>query len=194
MSDKPTRLRQILFCLLAVAVLIGGTRLLGSAYHHYLTGVYPIAFADQVEAAADEFGLDPYLIYAVIHTESDFNPDALSPANAKGLMQLTDDTYRWAVKRENAGKDADPQDLFDPAVNIRYGVYVLTLLGEQFQNTDTVLAAYNAGQGRVREWLADPAYSTDGITLHTIPYPETEDYIRRVNETCDRYRRLYDKQ
>ena len=160
-------------------------------YTRYFKAVYPIQYADEVQAAADEFGIDPHLIFAIIHTESDFNPDALSSADAKGLMQLTDDTYQWAVERENTGAAADPQNLFDPAVNIRYGVYVLTLLGEQFHNVDTILAAYNAGQGRVREWLADPDYSKDGTTLHTIPYPETADYVRRVQQARRYYQRLY---
>ncbi len=194
MSKTASPIRRLMFLLLAVAVIIGGTWALDSAYHQYLTKVYPVLYADEVQATAEEFGVDPYLIYAIIHTESDFNPDALSSADAKGLMQLTDDTYQWAVQRENAGEDADPQNLFDPAINIRYGVYVLTLLGEQFDNTDTILAAYNAGQGRVREWLEDSAYSDDGKTLKAIPYPETEDYIRRVKQSWERYRRLYDKQ
>lgn len=179
--------------MLAVAIIISGTHLLRGAYRRFLIGIYPCMYAEEVTDAAEEFDVDAYLIYAVIHTESHFNPDALSVAGAKGLMQLTDDTYQWAIQREQSGAEADPQNLFNPAVNIHYGVYVLSLLGEQFEDTDTILAAYNAGQGRVRKWLADPAYSDDGKTLNDIPYSETKDYIRRVRETQDRYRRLYDK-
>ena len=54
-----------------------------------------------------------------------------------------------------------------------------------------MLAAYNAGQGRVHSWLSDPAYSDDGVTLHTIPYEETADYVRRVLRTQKRYQQIY---
>ena len=191
MNKSPSPLVRIFTVLLACAIVGGGVIMINYGYTRYFKAVYPIQYADEVQAAADEFGIDPHLIFAIIHTESDFNPDALSSADAKGLMQLTDDTYQWAVERENTGAAADPQNLFDPAVNIRYGVSVLTLLGEQFHNVDTILAAYNAGQGRVREWLADPDYSKDGTTLHTIPYPETADYVRRVQQARRYYQRLY---
>lgn len=177
--------------MLVIAAIIGGARLLDTAYCRYFRAVYPIAFQSEVVTEAHVTGISPALIYAVIHTESSFDPDALSPADAKGLMQLTDDTYQWAVGRENRGADADPKNLFDPATNIHYGAYVLALLREQFENTDTVLAAYNAGQGRVREWLADPRYSNDGKTLKSIPYPETAEYVRRVKQAHRYYTRLY---
>ena len=61
-----------------------------------------------------------------------------------------------------------------------------------FEDTDTVLAAYNAGAGRVQEWLADSTCSSDGKTLHTIPYAETEEYVRKVRKAQEMYRKLYE--
>lgn len=151
---------------------------------------YPLKYEDTITAVAKEFDLDPSLVYAVIHTESKFDPNALSSANAKGLMQITDATYRWAQKRAGE-KESTPDDLFDPKFNIRCGAYILVLLSEQFENTETVLAAYNAGQGRVREWLDNPDYSSDGVTLSHIPYQETAEYIRRVLKTQQRYQQIY---
>lgn len=151
---------------------------------------YPLKYEDIVTSKAEEFQLDPSLVYAVIHTESKFEPNAVSTANANGLMQITDDTYQWARKRE--GKDpGDTNDLFDPNTNIRYGCYILVLLTEQFSDIETVLAAYNAGQGRVQEWLENPDYSDDGVTLKQIPYEETAEYIRRVLNTQKRYQQIY---
>jgi len=174
-----------------VGILVAGGFALRFGFQRYFSAAYPLEYSNLVEKTAAEFNVEPSLIYAVIHTESGFDPDALSVANAKGLMQLTDDTYRWALSREGGNVKFEPQNLYDPTTNIHYGVYVLTLLGEQFENEDTVLAAYNAGQGRVKEWLSDPAYSHDGITLKHIPYPETHDYVRRVREAQTYYRRLY---
>ena len=155
--------------------------------------IYPMEFVADVELTAEHYDFPPSLIYAVIHTESKFNPEAISTADAKGLMQLTDDTYQWARRRTGEGK-GDPKELFQPATNIHYGVTVLSLLREQFDDTKTILAAYNAGQGRVREWLSDPAYSKDGKTLYNIPYEETENYVRRVINTQAKYQKLYNIQ
>lgn len=154
--------------------------------------IYPVRFSDTVEEMAAQCGIPPSLIYAVIHTESKFDSTAVSSANAKGLMQITDETYFWAIKR--AGEEAsthNPDGLYNPEINIRAGCYILVLLSEQFNNTETVLAAYNAGQGRVSQWLKDPACSNDGQTLVHIPYEETANYVHRVINTQKKYQTLY---
>ena len=178
---------KLLVTILIIALLLG----LGYfAMEPIAKLIYPMKYSESVEAMSVQCNLPPSLIYAVIYTESKFNPDATSSANAKGLMQITDDTYRWACKR--AGEESTtPDDLYAPDSNIRIGCYVLSLLYEQFNETETVLAAYNAGQGRVREWLKDPNYSKDGVTLYNIPYEETENYVRRVINTQKKYQKLY---
>lgn len=183
-KSKRRPYRFILF-LLIVALLIPTGR-------YALEWWYPLKYEDTVTKVAEEFDLDPSLVYAVIHTESKFDPEALSSANAKGLMQITDDTYFWALRR--AGEEAsthDPDDLFVAETNIRTGCYILVLLSEKFDSMETVLAAYNAGQGRVQEWLDNPDYSKDGVTLEHIPYEETAEYIRRVLTAQKRYQQLY---
>ena len=178
-------------CVATALVLVLGALLLRYGYKRYYSAVYPLQFTDEVTAASEEFGVEPSLIYAVIHTESSFQPQVTSSAGAKGLMQLTDSTLEWALNRAGEKGKYTPEDLYDPQVNIHYGVYVLTLLGEQFENTETILAAYNAGIGRVGEWLKNPAYSTDGVRLDTIPYRETAEYIQRVQNARERYQELY---
>lgn len=154
--------------------------------------IYPIRFRETVEETAEKCSIPPSLIYAVIHTESKFDSAAMSSANAKGLMQITDETYLWAIKRAGeAASTHDPDDLYDPEINIRTGCYILVLLSEQFDNIETVLAAYNAGQGRVNKWLKDPACSNDGQTLTHIPYEETANYVHRVINTQKMYQKLY---
>lgn len=152
--------------------------------------IYPLKYSTIVESVAEEHRFPPSLIYAVIYAESKFNPNALSSANAKGLMQITDETYQWACNR--IGKEAtDSDSLFDPKTNITCGGLILRLLVDRFENIETALAAYNAGQGKVTKWLSDPAYSKDGKTLTHIPYAETENYVRRVINTQKKYQTLY---
>lgn len=192
MSRPISRFFHTLWQAAALITVIALTALLlHNAYRQYYSSVYPIKYQDEVAAASNNFGIEPSLIYAIIHTESSFNPQAISSADAKGLMQLTDSTFKWALDRAGENGVHTSKELFVPSVNIHYGVYVLVLLGEQFKDIETVLAAYNAGQGRVAEWLGDKQYSSDGIHLHTIPYPETEVYVRRVLETQKYYQQLY---
>ncbi len=184
-------MKRLLTILALLAFIALCTVQLRGGYRHFYSAVYPLEYQEEVTTASAEFDIPPSLIYAIIHTESSFNPQAVSSADAKGLMQLTDDTFRWALSRAGDKNAHTTEALFDPAMNIHYGVYVLTLLGEQFEQTETILAAYNAGQGNVSQWLKDAQYSSDGDTLHTIPYPETANYVTRVLDTQKRYQTLY---
>ncbi len=138
---------------------------------------------------AKEYNLDHALVWAVIKTESNFDPDARSHKDAIGLMQITEDTLKWAILREGKNADFTAEDLYTPKVNIKYGCLILSLLTEEFQDPNTTLAAYNAGRANVLKWLKDSRYSKDGITLYNTPYSETNDYIQKVN----RYRLQYQK-
>lgn len=185
MTAKRRKAPLILLAILLVLLILGYC-----AIEPIQRAIYPIKYSDTVEEMAEQCNLPPSLIYAVIHTESKFDPSAISSAGAKGLMQITDDTHRWACKR--GGVDASTSEkLYDPDTNIRVGCYVLSLLYQQFPETETVLAAYNAGQGRVHEWLSDPSYSQDSETLTHIPYEETENYVRRVINTQKKYQAIY---
>ncbi len=172
-------------------VLALGIVLLRSGYKRYYRAVYPLNFSDEVMAASEQFDVEPSLIYAIIHTESNFQSQATSSAGAKGLMQLTDTTLEWALSRAGEKGKYTAEDLYDPQVNIHYGVYVLTLIRELYDNTDTVLAAYNAGIGNVGGWLKDTTYSKDGVHLDYIPYTETTQYVKRVNNARKLYQELY---
>ncbi|MBE6806554.1 MAG: lytic transglycosylase domain-containing protein [Ruminococcaceae bacterium] len=179
--------KALLALLLALLILIPA---LSFAIEPIEKQIFPLPYADLIEEVANQYNFPPSLIYAVIYTESKFDPQATSSAEAHGLMQITDSTYQWACKRSGQ-KAQDTQVLYDPETNIRFGVLILSLLRERFKHTETVLAAYNAGQGKVAEWLKDPAYSKDGTTLHNIPYEETENYVHRVINTQKRYQKLY---
>jgi len=150
---------------------------------------YPLAYEEIITRYAAENSLDPALVFAVVHTESRFQPDAVSHAGAKGLMQLTDDTNEWVAFLQR--EETMPEKIFEPELNVRRGCKLLAYLIEHFGNTETALAAYNAGIGRVNSWLTDSSISDDGITLQNIPFAETRAYVKAVTETRAIYQRLY---
>jgi soluble lytic murein transglycosylase-like protein len=125
------------------------------------------AFNDEIQAAAEVFAVDHALIRAIIHAESAYQPEALSPKGAQGLMQLMPDTQ----------KELQIVNVFDPVSNIEGGTLYLSRLLQQFdQNVELAAAAYNAGPGAVREY--------DGVP----PYQETREYVRRIKILYRRYR------
>lgn len=139
---------------------------------------------------AAEYELPPSLVYAVIRTESHFDPRAVSSAGAKGLMQLMDVTYQWVQWRLSEEADTTA-DVFDPGTNIRYGCHYLQYCVSQFPDLRTAIAAYNAGVGRVSGWLEDSRYSDDGESLSAIPLEETRNYVESVLEAQTIYQTLY---
>jgi soluble lytic murein transglycosylase len=136
------------------------------------------------------YGLDPALIMGVIKAESNFDTNATSHQDARGLMQITEPTLKWAIAREDHQADYRAEDLYDPEVNIKYGCLILSMLMEEFEDQNTALAAYNAGHGNVQKWLKDRRYSDDGKTIRTTPYRETNDYIKKI----ERYQKDYRKE
>lgn len=193
-GEKRTKRRTIVHaveCVLLAGVLVAVGVLLRFGCTRYLRTAYPDDYREAVCAAAQEYDLPPSLVFAVIRTESNFRPDVVSTAGAVGLMQVTEDTLDWAMMRTGGDRSLTANDLIDPELNIRVGTAVLSLLGGMFEDEDAVLAAYNAGMGNVRGWLADERYSADGTSLKAIPFPETEQYVKRVRHAQKIYQKLY---
>ena len=173
----------------AVAVIL--VLVLRGGYHTLMRSTYELAHQETVMAACEDFDVEPALVYAIMRTESKFNENALSSADAMGLMQVTEISLEWLQYRSDEFKAYTVDQLYDPVINIRCGVYMLSLLEEQFESEQAVIAAYNAGIGIVQEWLQDEAYSSDGVTLHTVPYDETRAYIERVQDAKAIYEDYY---
>lgn len=164
--------------------------LLAFGYCVLLPRVLPLRYQETVQRYAAAYALEESLVYAVIRCESNFDADAVSPAGAIGLMQVTQETGQWAANQ--LGMDAETLDLTDAETNIRIGCWYLSWLEEKFEGeTATVLAGYNAGHGNVARWLADAEMSKDGITLDEIPYAETKRYVKRVETAQMLYRLFY---
>lgn len=153
--------------------------------------VYPVKYKAYVVKYSDKYKLDPFLVFAVIKAESGFRPDAVSSSNAKGLMQLTEGTGKWAAGKIGL-KNYKPDKLMDPETNIMLGCWYLNSLLKEFgQDQDKALAAYNAGSGNVKQWLQEGRLSKEGTELSGIPFRETENYLKRVKKYYNVYQKLY---
>lgn len=157
--------------------------------------IYPLKYESYVEEYAQEFDVDKCLVYGIIKTESGFNPDAVSPVGAIGLMQLMPDTFTWL---QNYRTQFQPEkllgsdELFDPKLNIEYGVYLLSYLMDMYDgNIPLVICSYNAGHGNIDEWLSNGTINGDNVIADNIPFPETANYLTRVQTAMDAYRELY---
>jgi len=158
------------------------------------TRLYPLKYQSLVEAAAEKHSVEPSLIYAVIRSESSFNPNATSRANAKGLMQITDQTYDWLRRMRKEPTTENHSDLYDPSVSIEYGAYYLSYLCGEFKHWENALAAYNAGPTNAKKWLENESTAADGkLITENIPFPETRKYVQKVLDAKKIYELLYYK-
>lgn len=159
----------------------------------FLRIAYPQKFSEYVFEYADRSGIDPYLVFAIIKAESSFNPDAISPKNARGLMQISKITGEWGA--DSLGiKQFTVESLFDPDVNVSIGCWYIGRLMKEYKNDmELVITAYNCGSGNVNEWLKDKNYSISGSKLDRIPFEETDRFLKRVKNYHTIYKRLYDR-
>jgi len=152
--------------------------------------VYPLDYKSDILEYSEDYGVDQYLMFALIRTESAFDSSAVSSAGAIGLAQIMPETGQWLADKMQL-ETYSVEMLYIPEINIKLSCYYINLLIARFGSTGTALAAYNAGMGTVSSWLEDSRYSDDGITLTYIPYEETRNYVERVNSAMESYTRLY---
>lgn len=142
---------------------------------------YPLEYEHLVLGHARNYDLDPALLAAVIFRESRFRAAARSPSGTIGLMQLLPETAQ-GIALHTGGSRFGVGDLYDPEINVRYGSFYLRRLLRRYGEERLALAAYNAGQRNVDEWLAGGG---------GIRFAETEEYVEKVLEARKVYARAY---
>ncbi len=155
-----------------------------------LRAIFPWPNRPALEAEAREFGVDPLLLVALVRQESVFDPEALSPAGARGLAQLLPGTAAFTAR----GLDVtfDPEWLIVPDLNLHLGAAHLAELLRRFGGrVEAAVAAYNAGVPPVLRWLARPGGDDADAFIELIPYQETRGYARSVLRNRELYRALY---
>ena len=153
--------------------------------------IFPFRHREVILKYSKENNLDPYLVLSVIMAESRFDSGAKSHKDAMGLMQITDDTGKWIAQQMELTEYSE-EKLYEEEYNIKMGCWYLNNLYEEFGDKDLSIAAYNAGRGRVNEWLDNKEYSNDGKSLDYIPYKETKKYVDKVNTYYKIYKKIYE--
>lgn len=149
--------------------------------------LFPRDYWKLVQRQARANGLDPYVVMGLIRQESAFNPRAVSSANALGLMQILPQT----VGRSRRSRAAASRRLFDPAYNIQFGCrHLRGLLTKLNGSPEQALAAYHAGDSRVRHWMSQREFRDAVEFLETIPIPATRGYVEAVLRDAAIYRQL----
>jgi soluble lytic murein transglycosylase len=155
-----------------------------------LSVIYPLQYWPLISMHATAHRLDPYLVAALIAQESTFDKDIVSSAKAVGLMQILPSTgRRWG--RRLGIRSVTARRLTVAEINVRIGTAYFADLKRQFGSDHAALAAYNAGESRVVRWQRErPGVAQDEF-IDDIPFPETQNYVRRILGTAEDYRRLH---
>ena len=153
--------------------------------------IYPVVHANVLAHEADSHRLDPAFASGLIRQESTFDPEAVSGAGARGLMQVMPEVGRQ-LSRKLRWPLWDPVLLFQPDVSLELGHDHLANLFERYQDGAQVLVAYNAGGAKLPAWLARRGAADPEVFVERIPYAETRDYVRIVLRNAEYYRRMYD--
>ncbi|MGE5422633.1 MAG: lytic transglycosylase domain-containing protein [Ignavibacteriales bacterium] len=157
----------------------------------WITFFYPMPHKELVFHYAEEYEVDPYLIFSLIRVESHFQAEATSNSGARGLMQLMPDTARWSA-RQLGMKGFTEDQLSDPETNIKLGCWYVSDLSHEFRGRLPItIAAYNAGRGNVREWLVAGVWDGTEENLKQIPFPETRNHVQRVMNDYQIYQEIY---
>ena len=160
-----------------------------AGYKLFLCVTHPIKYQNLIIETSLKYNLDPKVVASLINVESSYETNAKSNKNAIGLMQIKLATASYIAALNNEVSPTE-KDLYLPEINIKFGCMYLQYLNKKFKDIYTSLAAYNAGETRVRNWL-NSTYSTNGISLEFIPYKETENYVKRVKNNLKFYSKIY---
>lgn len=191
MNNKYRRPLAILL-ILAISIVVGLS--VDAIWKILDRSTYPQEYSEIVSKYAAEYNIPEDVIYATIKVESNFDPEAISVAGARGLMQMLPSTFEWLTGEEHLSEHLTPNLLFDPEVNIRYGTYYLKYLYTKFDhNWNTACAAYNGGEGNVAKWLSDAKYSDGEGNITDFPkeFGETKNYVKKIRHSRDMYLKLY---
>ena len=157
--------------------------------------LYPRPYWSDLVADSEAQGLDPYLVASLIRQESEFNPAAVSRANAYGLMQLLPSVGKQEEKKVGMStRHFSPLNLLNPQTNLKLGTANLKqVLGRFGNRPEYALAAYNAGDVPVRAWLSQNNYKDIPEFVESIPYTETREYVQAIVRNREMYRQLYSR-
>lgn len=155
--------------------------------------IFPVEYWPLLQKYAKERNLDPYLVAALVAQESNFDAGVRSHANAWGLMQVLPSTGRQYARRLGV-KPFSTQRLTNAEINVRIGTQIFADSINKFGGVHFALAAYNAGDSRVLAWQREKPGLPQDEFIDDIPFPETQNYVKRILGTAEDYRALYGRE
>jgi len=157
---------------------------------NYWKVLFPLPYWQDVRVNSEKNGLDPYLVLSLMRQESEFNPSVVSYANAYGLMQLLPSTGKSTAHAAGL-HPFTTSDLLNPPVNIQLGTLYLKQTMDKFHGqVEYALAAYNAGDDRIQDWLATGHYKDVPEFVESIPFTQTRDYVQAILRNEGMYKQL----
>lgn len=163
---------------------------LASLPRSYWEALFPKPYWPDLKKFASANGLDPYLVASLIRQESEFNPGAVSNKNALGLMQLLPRVGKGMAKQVKL-KHYSTAQLFNPSINMQLGTRYFRSMVDQFGGFEYALAAYNAGDDRVKDWQSAGKYRDVQEFVESIPFTETREYVQAIMRNANVYKQLY---
>ena len=152
--------------------------------------IFPVDFWPLLQKYSKQRGLDPFIVAALVAQESNFDPVVVSHANAYGLMQILPSTGRQYARRLGV-RPFSTRRLTEAEVNVRLGTQIFADSIKKFGGVHFALAAYNAGDSRVIRWQREKPGLPQDEFIDDIPFPETQNYVKRILGTAEDYRYLY---
>lgn len=180
-------IKRLLVILLVLAIILT----LGMYFFiYYLVRDTHEPYMEYIQKYSEQNNLDEHLVTAIIKTESSFNPNAHSHADAIGLMQILPETGKWIANR--LGEEFKEDNLLDPETNIRYGTYYFKYLFDLFKSVDYAILAYNGGPTSVQNWIDQGILTGSYDDYANVPFQETKDYIKKVKKQYNLNKKIYD--
>ncbi|KZE66638.1 lytic transglycosylase domain-containing protein [Paenibacillus polymyxa] len=159
---------------------------------NWMSWFYPIQYKDEIRQYSQTYEVDPFLVASIIRVETNFKTSKQSHKGALGLMQIMPNTANWIMDSAQIQKVPLESVKHEPGTNIELGTWYLHSLSMKFQdNPVVIIAAYNAGPGKVQEWLDQGVWDGKEESIKQIPFGETRHYVQRVIYYYRQYTKIY---
>lgn len=185
-QKEHTNFYKIIMLIICVIILFVGS------FFCCFSIFYPIKYKDIIFENCEKYEIDYALAFSIINAESKFLPNKTSSRGAIGLMQIMPSTAIF-VADELGYENFSVESLYAPEINLQFGIYYLSYLFKKFDTLEQAICSYNAGESAVRGWLKNKKYSLDSKKLNVIPYPETRNYLSKVQKNMKIYKKIVQK-
>lgn len=160
--------------------------LFGYMPYWFKSETYLTEYSEIVDKWSEAYGIDRAFVFAVIRTESNFNPDAVSDAGAIGLMQIIEDSFDW-VSKKTGHTDLVFDDMFTPEYSIEYGCFMLSYLYGKYGSYELAAAAYHSGMGEVDSWIASGIVDIQSVEVGDFKGNNTRHYVDKIMKAYNKY-------